>query len=184
MFIAAGIGTAELSLRPSRAPDFELESRTSVRLAAAQTGPRDRLLQGIADAALGLCCAGSAGIIPLSEYPLPSTIQWLGRVRCTILHLRRLGRHSFESGMLMRGVDTFPVVAFARDAQNPCAAVVSWLGATEPSRESSFFGAMQKFVALMQLVLPDQRPGVFVKRDAVQSVTDFGTVVTSREYCG
>jgi hypothetical protein len=31
MFIAAGIGTAELSLRPSRAPDFEVESRTSVR---------------------------------------------------------------------------------------------------------------------------------------------------------
>jgi hypothetical protein len=64
----------------------------------------------------------------------------------------------------------------ARDAQNPRAAVVYWLGATEPSRESSFFDAMQKFGALMQLVLADERPGVFVKRDAVQSVTDFGTV--------
>jgi hypothetical protein len=35
---------------------------------------------------------------------------------------------------------------------------------------------MQKFGALMQLVLPDERPAVFVKRDAVQSVMDFGTV--------
>jgi len=64
----------------------------------------------------------------------------------------------------------------ARDARNPCAAIVYWLGATEPSRESSFFDAMQKFGVLMQLVLPDERPGVFVKRDAVQSVMDFGTV--------
>jgi hypothetical protein len=61
-FIAEGIGTAELNLRPSRAPDFEGENRALLRLAAAQTGPRDRLLQGIADAALDLCCAGSAGI--------------------------------------------------------------------------------------------------------------------------
>ncbi|WP_207633915.1 hypothetical protein [Paraburkholderia hospita] len=64
----------------------------------------------------------------------------------------------------------------ARDARNPWAALVYWLGATEPSRESSFFDAMQKFGTLMQLVLPDERPGVFVKRDAVQSVMDFGTV--------
>src|ERR1700686_158529 len=64
-FIAEGIGTAELNLRPSREPDFEGENRALLRLAAAQTGPRDRLLQGIADAALGLCCGGtvsSAGI--------------------------------------------------------------------------------------------------------------------------
>src|SRR6202045_2248638 len=60
--IAAGIGTAELNLRLSRAPDFEGENRALLRLAAAQTGPRETLLQGIADAALSLCCAGSAGI--------------------------------------------------------------------------------------------------------------------------
>ncbi|WP_201762792.1 hypothetical protein [Paraburkholderia hospita] len=64
----------------------------------------------------------------------------------------------------------------ARDARNPWAALVYWLETTEPSRESSFFDATQKFGTLMQLVLPDERPGVFVKRDAVQSVTDFGTV--------
>jgi hypothetical protein len=64
----------------------------------------------------------------------------------------------------------------ARDFQNPGAALVYWLGATEPSREASFFDAMQKYGPLMQLVLPDERPGVFVKRDAVRIVQDSGAV--------
>jgi hypothetical protein len=34
----------------------------------------------------------------------------------------------------------------------------------EPSRESHLFDAAQKFGPLMQLVLPDERPGVFVSR--------------------
>ncbi|MBC8751896.1 MULTISPECIES: hypothetical protein [Paraburkholderia] len=62
----------------------------------------------------------------------------------------------------------------ARDARNPGAALVYWLGVREPSLESSFFHAMQKYGPLMQLVLPDERPGVFVKRDAVQRVQDSG----------
>ncbi|MGF6303312.1 MULTISPECIES: hypothetical protein [Paraburkholderia] len=64
----------------------------------------------------------------------------------------------------------------ARDARNPGAALVYWLGVREPSLESSFFHAMQKYGPLMQLVLPDERPGVFVKRDAVQKVQDSGVV--------
>jgi hypothetical protein len=64
----------------------------------------------------------------------------------------------------------------ARDAQNPSAALVYWLGVMEPSREPSFFNAMQKFGPLMQLVLPDERPGVFVKGDAVRIVQDCGVV--------
>ena len=35
---------------------------------------------------------------------------------------------------------------------------------------------MQKFGPLMQMVLPDERPGVFVKRDAVLIVHDCGVV--------
>lgn len=66
--IAAGIGTAELDLRLSRAPDFEGQSRALLRLASAHTGPRNRLLQGIADAALDLCCAGSAGISLIEQF--------------------------------------------------------------------------------------------------------------------
>jgi hypothetical protein len=92
--IAAGVGTAELNLRPSRAPDFEGENRALLRLAAAQTGPRDRLLQGIADAALDLCCAGSAGIslavaddgprCPVEEY---APLRW--RMRSAAFSPRR-----------------------------------------------------------------------------------------------
>jgi len=64
----------------------------------------------------------------------------------------------------------------ARDAQDRSAALVYWLGIAEPSHEPNFFDATRKFGSLMQLVLPDERPGVFVKRDAVHTVQDCGVV--------
>lgn len=64
----------------------------------------------------------------------------------------------------------------ARDSSNPAAALVYWLGVSEPSREDSFFEAIQKFGPLMQLVLPDDRPGVFVNRRAVHIVHSGGIV--------
>jgi len=64
----------------------------------------------------------------------------------------------------------------ARDSGNPAAALVYWLGMPEPSHEDSFFAAIQKFGPLMQLVLPDERPGVFVNRDAVRAVQNGGVV--------
>ncbi|MFL9860393.1 hypothetical protein PQR72_32465 [Paraburkholderia madseniana] len=64
----------------------------------------------------------------------------------------------------------------ARDAKNPGAALVYWLGVKEPTLEPRFSDAMHKFGPLMQMVLPDERPGVFVKRDAVQMVQDCGVV--------
>lgn len=64
----------------------------------------------------------------------------------------------------------------ACNAHAPGIALVYWLGVVEPSRESHFFDAAQKFGPLMQLVLPDERPGVFVNRSAVQSVQDYGVV--------
>jgi hypothetical protein len=64
----------------------------------------------------------------------------------------------------------------ARDPKIPGAALVYWLGVVEPSREPSFFNAMQKLSPLMQLVLPDERPGVFVRRSAVHVVQDYGVV--------
>ena len=63
-----------------------------------------------------------------------------------------------------------------RDAQNPSAALVYWLGIEEPSFEANFFETTRKFGSLMQLVLPDERPGVFVNRSAVHTVLDFGVV--------
>jgi hypothetical protein len=53
-------------------------------------------------------------------------------------------------------------------------ALVYWLGVTSPSREPSFYDAMQNFSPLMQLILPDERPGVFVNRSAVHYAQDFG----------
>ncbi|WOD14072.1 hypothetical protein [Paraburkholderia kirstenboschensis] len=52
----------------------------------------------------------------------------------------------------------------ARDAQNPSAAPVYWLGQVEPAREPNFFDATRNFGPLMRLVLPDERPGVSVNR--------------------
>jgi hypothetical protein len=69
------------------------------------------------------------------------------------------------------------VVRFlARDSSNHVAALVYWLGVAQPSREPSFFAAIQKFSPLMQLILPDERPGVFVNRGAVHIAHDCGIV--------
>ncbi|SKC87277.1 GAF sensor hybrid histidine kinase [Burkholderia sp. YR290] len=59
---AGVLRTDDLKDRPARAPDHAAEVRTLVTVASAQTGRRDTLLQAIADAALGACRAGSAGI--------------------------------------------------------------------------------------------------------------------------
>ncbi|CAN7732289.1 hypothetical protein LJR267_009240 [Paraburkholderia hospita] len=64
----------------------------------------------------------------------------------------------------------------ARDTQDPGAALVYWMEIAEPSCEANFFEATQKFGSLMQLVLPDERPGVFVNRSAVHTVQDCGVV--------
>lgn len=69
-----------------------------------------------------------------------------------------------------------PLRFLARDSRNPRVALVYWLGTAEPSREPSFSDAMDKYAPLMQLVLPDERPGVFVNRNAVHAVQDCGVV--------
>jgi hypothetical protein len=64
----------------------------------------------------------------------------------------------------------------ARHSADPSAVLIYWLGSQEPTREPSFFAAMQRFGPLMQLVLPDERPGVFVNRSAVGAVHGDGVV--------
>jgi hypothetical protein len=72
---------------------------------------------------------------------------------------------------------TNPTLRFlARDSRDHVIALVYWLGVTSPSREPSFYDAMQKFGPLMQLILPDERPGVFVNRSAVHYAQDLGLV--------
>jgi len=55
-----------------------------------------------------------------------------------------------------------------RDAANPRAALLYWLGAAEPSTNASFAEVTQRFAPLMQVVFPEERPGALVNRDAVR----------------
>ena len=59
--LASVITTAELSRRPSRSPDFAAENRALVALAQVMAGSPDRILQKLAETALNLCRAHSAG---------------------------------------------------------------------------------------------------------------------------
>jgi hypothetical protein len=59
---ADAILTAALDERPDRAPDFAAESSSMHRLAQALTASDGAVLQTLADIALNLCDAGSAGI--------------------------------------------------------------------------------------------------------------------------
>jgi hypothetical protein len=61
-----------------------------------------------------------------------------------------------------------------RDVEIPCAAQLFWLGVAEPSRAWSFFEATQRFGSLMRVVLPAERPGVFVNRLAIRFVIPHG----------
>jgi signal transduction histidine kinase/ActR/RegA family two-component response regulator len=69
--------TDELARRPVRPADYAAENRALVALARTQAGPRSEFLQAIADTALTLCRAGSAGI-SLVEGPEDNRVfRWL-----------------------------------------------------------------------------------------------------------
>ena len=61
------ISTAELSRRPSRFPDHVAENHALIDLAQTMAAAPDRILQKLAETALDLCRAHSAGISLLSE---------------------------------------------------------------------------------------------------------------------
>ncbi|WP_321840012.1 hybrid sensor histidine kinase/response regulator [Paraburkholderia bannensis] len=52
----------DIHTRPAREPDWRAQSRALLGLAALQPESREALLAGVANAALSLCCAASAGI--------------------------------------------------------------------------------------------------------------------------
>lgn len=60
--VEAILCTEELQRRPSRNPDYELESRTFVTLAQVLADAPDTVLQTLADTILHICRAGSAGV--------------------------------------------------------------------------------------------------------------------------
>lgn len=66
-----------LASRPPRAPDYAAENHALVRIAKAQTRPRSDLLQEIAEVALSVCNAGSAGISLLEEDGEVRHFRWM-----------------------------------------------------------------------------------------------------------
>jgi PAS domain S-box-containing protein len=67
--------TAELSRRPARVPDYEAESRALIALAVRESSPQS-MLQRVAESALTLCRAGSAGISILEPDGKDGILRW------------------------------------------------------------------------------------------------------------
>lgn len=74
--LAEVLSTAELASRPSRAPDYAAENRAVFELVSAMAEAPRGILQKLADAALVLCRAGSAGISILEEGGSDAIFRW------------------------------------------------------------------------------------------------------------
>ena len=61
------LSTAELAQRPSRPPDYAAENRALIALAQVMATSPESVLQRLADTALALCRADSAGLSLLEE---------------------------------------------------------------------------------------------------------------------
>jgi PAS domain S-box-containing protein len=70
------LSTAELGRRPSRAPDYEAESKALIALAQSMAASPEAILQKLADTALSLCQAHSAGLSLLEEADQKSNFHW------------------------------------------------------------------------------------------------------------
>jgi PAS domain S-box-containing protein len=66
----------ELSRRPSRSPDYVAENRALIALAREMAASPDRILQKLADTALALCRAHSAGLSLLEEGDQKRNFHW------------------------------------------------------------------------------------------------------------
>jgi PAS domain S-box-containing protein len=70
------LSTAELARRPSRPPDHEAENKALIALAQAMAASPEGILQKLADTALTLCRAHSAGLSLLEEGDQKSNFHW------------------------------------------------------------------------------------------------------------
>jgi PAS domain S-box-containing protein len=70
------LSTDELSRRPSRPPDYVAENRALIDLAREIAASPDRILQKLADTALALCRAHSAGLSLLEEGDQKRNFHW------------------------------------------------------------------------------------------------------------
>ncbi|WP_245753527.1 hypothetical protein [Paraburkholderia sartisoli] len=93
------------------------------------------------------------------------------------MQVGRTGNRRFAEMQIPRHFRTAPVLRFvARDVDDPSAALLYWLDVAEPSWEASFYRTTQRFGTLMQVVLPDEQPGVFVNRFAIHTVVPAGCI--------
>ena len=70
------LSTAELVRRPSRPPDYAAENRALIALAQVMATSPDTILQKLADTALTLCRAHSAGLSLLEEGDQKNNFHW------------------------------------------------------------------------------------------------------------
>src|SRR5438445_4954016 len=70
------LSTAELSRRPSRPPDHAAETEALIELARVMATSPDAILQKLAETALRLCRAHSAGLSLLEEGDQRSNFHW------------------------------------------------------------------------------------------------------------
>jgi PAS domain S-box-containing protein len=74
--IQSARSTAELSQRPSRAPDHAAENRALAALARTMAITPDSILQELANAALALCRADSSGVSLLTDADSRTNFHW------------------------------------------------------------------------------------------------------------
>jgi GAF domain-containing protein len=70
------VSTAELTRRPSRNPNHAAENRALVALAQQMATAPDTILQKLAETALTLCCAHSAGFSLLEDEDQKTKFHW------------------------------------------------------------------------------------------------------------
>ena len=70
------VSVAELLGRPSRPPDYEADSRALLALAQAMAEAPEGILQKLAETALALCRADSAGLSLLEDADRRSRFHW------------------------------------------------------------------------------------------------------------
>ncbi len=70
------LSTAELARRPSRPPNREAENSALIALAQSMAASPEGILQKMAETALTLCRAGSAGLSLLEDGDQKSNFHW------------------------------------------------------------------------------------------------------------
>jgi signal transduction histidine kinase/ActR/RegA family two-component response regulator len=116
------IATAELERRPTRAPDFESESRALVGLMRALREADTNVLQKLADTALRLCGAQSAGVSIEEEEEGRRVFRWHGAAgRWASLRGRTIPRDSSPCGTVLERNTPVLMKRPARFFTMPCA---------------------------------------------------------------